>query len=1452
MFLEKALRSAILQLEISRAMKRNVFTRPWLIALSLGAALSLDAQLPRDSAVLLLDVTELAMPAAADLDGDGDDDILGSRRGIDGHLAWLDNTDGQGDLGWPQAFGDSAWADFPSGRYDYVPADMDNDGDVDIVDWRRSTSAFPYWENDGQGQFSHPDPSNTPPVSSTVAIRVGDYDGDGWKDVFYYNFSARRLYINRRQGPGQPFVLEEKIALGQPPFHQFQDMVLSDYDQDGDLDVLLLSTQSDDPLGGSFKYIRLEVLTRNVVGFTASTGLDFEYYNTQGYYYQLVSSAADLDADGYPDLAIGMDWIGFPGEIQLVLLRNDNGSGAFTREQTLPDYSRHTLLDVDADGDEDLLVLKQEAASSPPDRSYEWLENTGTFSLLPHPIDSVFTGRHLFTGDLNQDGLADLLTSDWPVTGPVVNGQENAQLFCRFATGSPGNFDPPAALTGAFGFIRDYAAGDWDGDGRADLLLAVEDGIRWIRALGDSDYAPPALLWQVPSALPAFQFDAFDTDSLPDGVAILREPGTAFRQPVVWMGQAPGSPLFFPDIRLRRPDGFTPGDLEGDGDTDLLFVTQEGEVAALRNDWNSGGSFALLPTLQSLPPGSAALDIDQLTLADFDQDGLGDLLLRSEGEVFFSLQQDTAGGFEDWVLLPGVSTEVRVFIGDFNANGLTDIRYRSSVGGTAYLYMQEFDPVAGVFSGPRNLGPTHYNADWWQLRLNEDDLPDLMSAEGYRLAFGQRGQLTEGYLPGPFDDRLRLQVYPNPKRIDLDGDGEDELLAGLTTLVAYRRDFLQNNYVEGRYVWDTTNTCTYDSLFPALPDGRLTLRSGPQQQLTRTAPDGQYAFYLPDTPDHLLTALPMSAYWEVCPPDTTLTGNGPHEVFFAASPSALCPLMELDLSHTPIRQCFPSSVSLAYRNAGTVPAAPVRITLVYDERLTPVQASLPWTSITDTSLVFELAEVGVGEAGQIAVEVEPDCQNLIFGEVLCFQAFVTPDSLCNPSSSDWDGASLQAGSVCEGDSIAFFIANVGQGAMASPETYRLHIVNDDIVLLDAGDVQLGVGQADTIRAPARTDGFLLEVDQPEAHPRPEPVQLLTGGCLGPLDTALVNDFPGDDGNGFAVERCGIVIGPYDPNIKVPVPEGFGPEKLIGGDQPIQYTIHFQNVGTDAARTVTLRDRLSGHLDLATFRAGAASHPSEWTLLPDRTLSIVFPDINLPDSSQNEAESRGFFTFTIRPVAGILPYTAIENEAAIYFDFNPPIITNRTVHRIEKPVLVETAYAMLCPGDIYLGQSLERDTVLQEVFEMPGKDSVIWHQVDVLTLDDTTRVAVTLDEAGEWQGFFIRQDTTILDTLTSSLGCDSLVLYVIDLLTNVREPHWASSIRLSPNPATDRVRLNWEQLPGQRGVVRMYQLTGQLMAERHIWPGMQSIQWDVHTWPAGAYLLELRSGGQVVYRRWLVE
>ncbi|MCB9292270.1 MAG: hypothetical protein H6559_03930 [Lewinellaceae bacterium] len=562
--------------------------------------------------------------------------------------------------------------------------------------------------------------------------------------------------------------------------------------------------------------------------------------------------------------------------------------------------------------------------------------------------------------------------------------------------------------------------------------------------------------------------------------------------------------------------------------------------------------------------------------------------------------------------------------------------------------------------------------------------------------------------------------------------------------------------------------------------------------------------------------------------------------------------MELDLSINPIRQCFPSMVSMAYRNTGTVSASPVTVTLTFDERMTPLQATPPWASATDTSLIFEFAAVGVGAEGQIVVEMEPDCQNLVLGEVLCYIARIAPDTLCSPMQADWGGASLRASSFCAGDSLAFRVENAGNGPMAVPETYQLNIVNDDIVLLESGSIQLGPGAADTIRAPAGMEAILFEAGQPAGHPNPEPIRLLAAGCLSPLDTGLLNAFPGSNGDGFAVERCGPVIGPYDPNIKVAVPEGYGEERFVAAGQPIQYTIHFQNVGTDLARTVTIRDQLSPQLSLASFRAGPASHAHEWIILPDRTLAVTFREINLPDSTSNEPGSHGFFSYTIRPAEGILPFTRIENEAAIYFDFNPPIITNRTEHLIEKPRVATAVYVTLCPGSLYLGQAVGQDTILRQLFEMPEQDSVVWHHVNVLTGEDTTEVAVSLDGPGEWQGISISQDTAVVATLESALGCDSIVRYHVTLLTGLGDPLWAEDVRLSPNPATELVTLSWQRFSAGRGRVRIFHSTGQLVAERPVGPGIQSLGWEVDHWPSGIYWAELEVGGQQARRRFVVE
>ena len=93
------------------------------------------------------------------------------------------------------------------------------------------------------------------------------------------------------------------------------------------------------------------------------------------------------------------------------------------------------------------------------------------------------------------------------------------------------------------------------------------------------------------------------------------------------------------------------------------------------------------------------------------------------------------------------------------------------------------------------------------------------------------------------------------------------------------------------------------------------------------------------------------------------------------------------------------------------------------------------------------------------------------------------------------------------------------------------------------------------------------------------------------------------------------------------------------------------------------DTLDTPLNPATVRMGASSHPSTWELRENGILVVTFDNIVLPDSNVNEPLSHGFFKFSIDQDPNNPDGTRIENSAGIYFDFNPPVITNEVFHTI---------------------------------------------------------------------------------------------------------------------------------------------------------------------------------------------
>jgi hypothetical protein len=153
-------------------------------------------------------------------------------------------------------------------------------------------------------------------------------------------------------------------------------------------------------------------------------------------------------------------------------------------------------------------------------------------------------------------------------------------------------------------------------------------------------------------------------------------------------------------------------------------------------------------------------------------------------------------------------------------------------------------------------------------------------------------------------------------------------------------------------------------------------------------------------------------------------------------------------------------------------------------------------------------------------------------------------------------------------------------------------------------------------------------------------------------------------------ECVQIGAPFDPNEKKGFPLGYGAEHFIEPKTPIEYQIGFQNVGTDYANRVVLRDTLDPWLEPTSIKMGASSFPYTWKLDGHGYLTITFSGINLPDSNQNEAASHGYVSFRIEQKPGVPLGTVIHNQASIYFDFNAPVQTNQTFHRIGQNFIKE--------------------------------------------------------------------------------------------------------------------------------------------------------------------------------------
>ena len=327
----------------------------------------------------------------ADIDNDGDLDLI-TTGSLFGCRLYANNGAGQFSF-----LTGVVTAEEPSG---VAMADVDQDGDLDMLVSDATNATVAVCLNDGTGQFlgSVTGAQNAPVGPRPVGVAAGDVDGDGDLDFVTANADGNSASVRFNNGSGL-FATVSTVAMGSGP----SAVALADIDNDGDLDLLTANAGT-----VNFPASVVNVSRNNGAGsFGAYTSVAVGVQPTE-----LV--LGDVDGDGDLDLLTANKASGY------VTLRLNNGTGSFTANAAvtlaLPTGSTPTGLrlgDVDADGDLDLVV-----AQGAGGRVITFLNTAGSFAVQARPLRlnrTAGSGRHsigVTLGDVDGDLDLDLITSD--------------------------------------------------------------------------------------------------------------------------------------------------------------------------------------------------------------------------------------------------------------------------------------------------------------------------------------------------------------------------------------------------------------------------------------------------------------------------------------------------------------------------------------------------------------------------------------------------------------------------------------------------------------------------------------------------------------------------------------------------------------------------------------------------------------------------------------------------------------------------------------------------------------------------------------------------------------------------------------------------------------------------------------------------------------------------------